>query len=134
MCIRDRAQTIATNTAGITANANNIATNAAAILTNSQRLDGFASQIEALGTTIASNTEAINDLEGGLAAVAALPDMYLSPRAKWAASGGIAAYGDEIGFGGTLAVRGNENWAMGASVGFGGDKTTGKLQIRYEGF
>ena len=51
-----------------------------------------------------------------------------------AASGGIAAYGDEIGFSGTLAVRGNENWAMDASVGFGGDKTTGKLQIRYEGF
>ena len=48
----EQAQTIATNTAGITANANNIATNAAAILTNSQRLDGFASQIEALGLSL----------------------------------------------------------------------------------
>ena len=127
----EQAQTIATNTAGITANANNIATNAAAILTNSQRLDGFASQIEALGTTIASNTEAINDLEGGLAAVAALPDMFLARDESIAASGGIGIYGGEVGFGGTLAIRGNANWSFGASAGFGGDEATGKLQVRW---
>ena len=27
-----------------------------------------------------------------------------------------------------------ETWAMGGSVGFGGSATTGKLQVRYEGF
>ena len=79
----EQAQTIATNTAGITANANNIATNAAAILTNSQRLDGFASQIEALGTTIASNTEAINDLEDGLAAVRPCQICIYPPERNW---------------------------------------------------
>ena len=66
--------------------------------------------------------------------MAALPDMYLSPGAKWSASGGISAYGDEVGFGATLAIRGNDNWAIGASAGMGGDEATGKLQIRYEKF
>jgi len=35
--------------------------------------------------------------------------------------------------GATLAIRGNDDWTMGASLGMGGSKTTGKLQIRYEG-
>ena len=81
-----------------------------------------------------SNQEAIGDLTQGLASVAALPDMYLSPNAKWSASGGVGFYGGDTGFGATLAIRGNENWAMGGSVGFGGGQTTGKVQVRYEGF
>lgn len=130
----EQAQTIAGNTTNITTNANNIANNAAAILTNSQRLDGFSTQLENLGTVVGNNSEAINDMEGGLAAVAALPDMYLNPREKWAASGGFATYGDEVGFGGTLAIRGNDNWSFGGSAGFGGDEVTTKVQLRYGGF
>ena len=60
--------------------------------------------------------------------------MYLSPGAKWSAAGGVGVFGDEVGFGGTLAIRGNDNWAFGASAAFGGDEATGKFQVRYEGF
>ncbi|MGJ8564892.1 MAG: hypothetical protein ACSHXY_15470, partial [Alphaproteobacteria bacterium] len=62
------------------------------------------------------------------------PDMYLNSDEKWSAAGGISAYGGEVGVGGTIAVRGNKNWSFGASAGFGGDQTTGKVQVRYGGF
>ena len=42
--------------------------------------------------------------------------------------------GDEVGFGATLAIRGNKNWAFGGSTAFGGEQVTGKVQVRYEGF
>ena len=60
--------------------------------------------------------------------------MYLSPGAKWSASGGTAVYDGDFGFGATLAVRGNKNWAFGASAATGGSQVTGKVQVRYEGF
>ena len=66
--------------------------------------------------------------------MASLPDMYLSPRAKWAVSGGAGFYGSDTGFGATLAVRGNENWAFGGSFATSGQQSTGKVQVRYEGF
>ena len=60
--------------------------------------------------------------------------MYLSPDAKWAASGGVGFYGDDVGVGATLAIRASNNIAFGASVASAGEKATGKLQVRYEGF
>ena len=80
------------------------------------------------------NTEEISDLSSGLAAVASLPDMYLSPNAKWSAAGGVGIYGDDVGVGATLAIRASRNFAIGASVASAGDQATGKLQVRYEGF
>jgi len=60
--------------------------------------------------------------------------MYLSPNAKWSASGGVGFYGGDTGVGATLAIRGNENWAFGGSIATGGGQSTGRVQVRYEGF
>ena len=78
-----------------------------------------------------SNQEELNDLSEGLAAVAALPDMFLAQGDTIAASGGVGIYGGDVGFGGTLAIRGNDTWSFGASAGIGGSEATGKLQIRW---
>ena len=51
-----------------------------------------------------------------------------------AAIGGIDFYGDDVDVGATLAFRGNDNWAFGASVATAGEEATGKHQVRYEGF
>ena len=68
------------------------------------------------------------------AAVAALPDMFLPANAKWSAAGGFATFGDEVGFGATLAIRGNENWSFGGSAALGGSEATTKVQVHYAGF
>jgi len=125
---------IATNTSGVSANRQSIDVNSQNIANNSASIALALSGVEDNTAAILSNVEAIDNLAGGVAAVAALPDMYLSPGAKWSASGGVGFYGDKTGVGATLAVRGNENWAFGASLATGGDKATGKLQVRYEGF
>ena len=70
-------------------------------------------------------------MEQGLAAVAALPDMFLARDESFAASGGAAVFGDELGFGATLAIRGNDRWSFGASAAIGGDEATGKIQVRW---
>ena len=108
--------------------------NALAILANTNAVSenrGLIDRNYALGLT---NQQSILDLEDGLAAIASLPDMYLSPRAKWSASGGLGFYEGSVGVGATLAIRGNDNWALGASFGSAGSKVTGKIQVRYEGF
>ena len=120
-------QNIAVNAAAIDVNRGNIAG-------NSSPIDQAFTQIDANSDRILQNIEEISELSEGLAAVAALPDMYLSPGAKWATSGGAAVYGGDVGFGATIAIRGNDNWAFGASGAIGGDQATGKVQIRYEGF
>ena len=83
---------------------------------------------------IQQSFDRISDVEEGLAAVAALPDMYLNPREKWSAAGGFGTFGDEVGFGANLAIRGNENWSFGGAAAFGGDEVTTKVQVRYGGF
>ncbi|MCF6221721.1 MAG: hypothetical protein L3J65_11465, partial [Robiginitomaculum sp.] len=108
-------------------NSNRIASNVALINTNTGLI---ASNTD----MILSNTAEIKNLTKGLAGVAALPDMYLSPNAKWSASGGLGFFGDQIGLGATIAVRGNKNWAFGASIAGAEDTVTGKLQFRYEDF
>ena len=145
----------ATNSNNISANATNIATNAQNVAVTSQRVGVNSQRIASNATSISQNaqsielamgsiltnsqaiirnTEEIAELSSGLAAVTALPDMYLSPDAKWSASGGVGMYGDDVGVGATLAIRAGRNLAFGASVASGGDKATGKLQVRYEGF
>ena len=128
------AQDALTNEAAISVNADAIAVNGANIATNSLRLNQAFGQIDAKSAAILENSEEIRDISSGLAAVAALPDLYLSPGAKWSASGGAAVYGDDFGFGATIGIRGSENWAFGASAATGGERVTGKVQVRYEGF
>ena len=103
------------------------------IARNSVKIDQAFAQIATNSSAIEANTLRITDIEEGLAAVAALPDMYLNPDEAWAAGGGVAMFGDKVGFGGTLTIRGNDNWSFGASAGVGGDEATGKIQFRYSG-
>ena len=121
------------NTLSMEVNSAAIDVNTREIARNSIKIDQAFARIDANSTAIAHNGARISDLEEGLAAVAALPDMYLNPNETWSAAGGVAAYGDEVGFGATLAIRGNDNWSFGASAGMGGDEATGKLQFRYGG-
>jgi hypothetical protein len=120
--------------AAIALNASTGLENAGLILANTKALADTNDLVRRNFRLIGENTQSITKLEGGLASVAALPDMYISPNAKWSAAGGLGFYGDEVGVGATLAIRGNDNWAFGASIAKGGDAVSGKLQARYEGF
>jgi len=119
------------NTSDIASNRTAISQNAVNILSNSQRIDGFENQIQEFGAAISVNSAEIQDLTAGLAAVVSIPDIYLESGEKIAFSGGVGAYGNEVGFGTTFAIRGNENWTFGASVGHGAGQTTGKVQFRW---
>ena len=132
--IATNAQNIALTSGRVTVNSERIAANAANITQNAQNIELAFNAIEGNSQAILRNSEEITELTSGLAAVTALPDMYLSPDAKWAASGGVGFYGDDVGVGATLAIRASNNIAFGASVASAGEKATGKLQVRYEGF
>ena len=119
--------------AQITVNSEAIEVNRQEIARNRVLIDQAFDQIGNNADDITANTLQIEDIEQGLAAVAALPDMYLNPDETWSAAGGLSTIGGEVGFGATLAIRGNENWSFGASVGMGGDETAGKVQFRYGG-
>lgn len=101
---------------------------------NAQQIQLALSSIDDNSSAILRNTEEISELNSGLAAVTALPDMYLSPDVKWSAAGGVGIYADDVGIGATLAIRPGNNIALGASVASAGDKASGKLQVGYEGF
>ena len=105
--------------------------NTRAIAANRVLIDQAFAGIGENATAIQANLSAISDVEEGLAAVAALPDMFLGDSDAWAASGGAAVFGDEFGFGGTLAIRASDNWSVGASGAIGGNQATGKVQFRY---
>ncbi len=114
-------------------NAEAIEVNRQEIERNSIKIDQAFSQISANSDAITANALDIADLQEGLAAVAAMPDMYLNPNEKWATTGAVSAVGSEVGFGATLALRGSDSWSIGASVGMGGDEATGRIQFRYAG-
>jgi hypothetical protein len=122
------------NANAISVNSDSIDVNSKAIQSNKVLIDQAFTKIDSNTAAIEKSLESLKDVESGLAAVAALPDMYLSPDAKWSAAGGAAVFGDEVGFGATLAIRGNTNWSFGGSAAMGGDQATGKVQVRYEGF
>lgn len=132
--IATNAQNLALTSQRVDVNSERIAANASSISENAQRIALAFGSIEDNTASIAQNTQEISELNSGLAAVTALPDMYLSPDAKWSASGGVGIYGDDVGIGATLAIRAGQNLAFGASVSSGGDKAAGRLQVRYEGF
>jgi len=105
--------------------------NTQAIQANRLLIDQAFTQIDSNTAAIERSFERLEEVEQGLAAVAALPDMFLAQDESFAASGGAAVFGDEFGFGGTLAIRGNENWSFGASAASGGSEATGKVQVRW---
>ena len=125
------AEDVLTNTNNIAANTAAIDVNTQAITANRVLIDQAFTQIDANTAAIEESFESIEDVEQGLAAVAALPDMFLARDESFAASGGAAVFGDELGFGATLAIRGNDRWSFGASAAIGGDEATGKIQVRW---
>ena len=125
------AQSVEVNSAAISINAESIDVNSQAIEANRVLIDSAFTQIDNNSAAIAQSLESIQNLEQGLAAVAALPDLFLARDETFAASGGAAVFGDEFGFGGTLAFRGSENWSFGASAAIGGEQVTGKVQVRW---
>ena len=87
-------------------------------------MDNFA-------TALANQNNRIADLEGGLAAVAAIPDQYLDRDESYPVSGGFSVIGGKVGFGGGIALRGNERWSFGASGGYSDGQAVGKVQFRF---
>ncbi len=75
------------------------------ITRNSIKIDQAFARIDANTAAIDGNRQRISDIEEGLAAVAALPDMFLDHDDTIAASGGVGIYGDQVGFGATLADK-----------------------------
>ena len=135
------ANAITVNANGLSVNARAIQSNGAAITSNSREIVLNQDRINSNSTLIdrnfalgLSNQSAIGDLRQGLASVAALPDIYLSPKAKWSAAGGLGFYGGETAIGAALSIRGNDNWAIGGSISTGSGESSGKVQVRYEGF
>ena len=124
-------QAVGLNSQAISVNSEAIDVNTRAIAANRVLIDQAFAGIGENATAIQANLSSISDIEEGLAAVAALPDMFLARDESFAASGGAAVIGDEVGFGGTLAIRGNERWSFGASAAFGGDEAAGKVQVRW---
>ena len=83
--IATNATGIASNAGRIIVNSNRIGTNATNIASNTSLLADHTVSIAGNTTLILANSDAISGLSEGLAAVSALPDMYLSPGAKWSA-------------------------------------------------
>ena len=119
------------NASAISVNSGAIDVNSKAIQSNKVLIDQAFSKIDGNTAAIEKSLESLKDVEQGLAAVAALPDMFLARDESIAASGGAAVFGDEFGFGGTIAIRGNKNWSFGASAAVGGDEAAGKVQVRW---
>ena len=124
-------QLITQNSADIQINRSAITQSAIEILDNRQRVESLSAKLDQMGAVLAANTKAIKDLNGGLAAVVALPNVTLGKDENFALSGGFSLYGEEIGFGGAIAIRASENWSIGLTVGHGGSKTTGAVRFRF---
>jgi len=119
------------NANAISVNSQSIDINTKAIQSNKILIDQAFAKIDSNTAAIEKSLQSLKDVEEGLAAVAALPDMFLASGETFAASGGVAVFGGEYGFGATMAFRGDDRWSFGASASFGGDEVAGKLQIRW---
>ncbi len=124
-------QLITQNSADIQINRSAITQSAIEILDNRQRVESLSVKLDQMGAVLAANTKAIEELNGGLAAVVALPNVTLGKDEDFALSGGFSLYGEKIGFGGAIAIRASENWSIGLTVGHGGSKTTGAIRFRF---
>jgi len=89
---------------------------------------------------IGENTEAIDDLRNGTAAIASIPDLFLTTDETWSVAGGIAAFDDgfgsvEVGFGGGVQVRSStsDKWSVGVAGAVSGGAGAIRLQGRIGG-
>lgn len=119
------------NTSAIAFNATQIQRNAAGIATNVNQIAQMGQQLQDLDLLLQSNSEKINQLNNGLAALAAMPDLSLSADENFAFSGRLSVYAGDLGFGLGMSLRADENWSLGLTAGHGGDQTTGAVQFRF---
>jgi len=157
-----------TNTANIATNVTNIATNATAIATNVNSITSLQTNVNNLGTAVGSNSAAIgvnagkiannsaligvnaaaigvndsriSELRSGMAALASVPDLYLTNDETWTVAGGISMYDDgyggaETGFGGGVQFRSStsDNWSVGAAGSVAGGAYSLRVQARIGG-
>jgi len=119
------------NAARITANEVQISANTSSIQLNTAAIDANTLAISQNLTRLVSAESRLDELDSGLASVAAMPDMFLNPGEKFAISGGLGAFGDSTAFGTTFATRFDERWSAGLSVAFGDETSAGRLQVRW---
>ena len=88
-------QSVGLNSQAIAINSEAIDVNTRTIAANRVLIDQTFAGIGENATAIQASLSAISDVEEGLAAVAALPDMFLARDESFAASGGAVVIGDE---------------------------------------
>lgn len=88
------------------------------INTNAENIAINSGDIAANANGIAHNSVLIDELTGGLAAVAAMPDSYLNPTENFSIAAGFGGYSDKTAFGvlGTARISGNLSAYGGASI------------------
>ncbi|WP_051076819.1 hypothetical protein [Henriciella marina] len=118
------------NTSSIRQNEDAIRLNSVGIEGNSLRISSLESQYVMLNDSVRATTRRISDVEGGLAAVSSMPDLYLEKGEKMSAAASIGGYDDNIGFGTAIAVRANQNWTFGLTAAHANGHSAGKLQAR----
>lgn|GEM_PF-3416268 len=118
------------NTASINQNEDAIQLNAASIDANSLRINSLESQYVLLNDSVRASTRRIKEVEGGLAAVSSMPDLYLEKGESMSVAAAIGGYDDNIGFGTAISVRANQNVTFGVVAAHSNGHSAGKLQGR----
>ena len=138
--INGNSNSIAANSLNIAQNTSNIAFNRGLIDSNSAAISFNSQAIGANAQAIGINTGAISTIREGNAAIAAIPDLYLSRDETWSIAGGLSAYDDgfggvETGFGGGIQIRSkpSDNWSFGLAGGLTPNTQTIRVQARIGG-
>lgn len=118
------------NTTSINQNEEAIQLNTAAIDANSLRIGSLEGQYVLLNDAVRASTRRIKEVEGGLAAVSSMPDLYLEKGETMSVAAAIGGYDDNIGFGTAISVRANQNVTFGLVAAHSNGHSAGKLQAR----
>lgn len=129
---------IGTNTQGIALNTAQIGTNTAGIASNLSAIQNNLSLINFNTNAIGINTAAISEIREGNAAIASIPDLYLTADETWTIAGGVSLYddgfgGSETGFGGGFQVRSSnkDKWSIGVAAGLTPNTQVVRVQGRF---
>lgn len=133
-------QGISQNSQGIALNTAQIGTNTAGIASNLSAIQNNLSLINFNTNAIGINTAAISEIREGNAAIASIPDLYLTADETWTIAGGVSLYddgfgGSETGFGGGFQVRSSnkDKWSIGVAAGLTPNTQVVRVQGRFGG-
>ena len=125
---------------GINRNTELIEASALDILTNSNAIAQNSLAIQQNLDLIVTNRAAISETREGIAAIAAIPDLYLTRDETWTAAGGLSLYDDgfggtETGFGGGVQIRSSKEdpWSVGIAGALTPNTVSVRLQARIGG-